>query len=395
MSENPYRPGVGLQPTYLAGRSTEESRFGRVLDSAPTIPGNVRMTGLRGVGKTVLLQRFHEIAEEHAWSAMSVELEVRHCDDARFGAMVHAQVESVIQRLSTAERIRAKIAAAADAARRLVRVEYEGFEWSLAGDLDSRSRELADVLEGGARRAVELGRNGLVVFFDEAQVLVDEKKPNGSHPLSSLIAAVSTLQKQSVPICLVLCGLPNLTVNLLGARTYSERMFQGFKIDTLSPPAARQAFVEPLRGKIVDAKVDLVERVLDTVEGYPYFIQLWGAELWDAAVISGTHDFTTELLDEIEGQIYGRLDLDFYEPRIESLTPAEQDLLLTSSRCSYPPLLVSELNSRSIKSSENVNVLLGRLVKANVLYRPRKGQYLYTAPGFRDYLIRRLRKDEI
>lgn len=84
-----------------------------------------------------------------------------------------------------------------------------------------------------------------------------------------------------------------------------------------------------------------------------------------------------------------RLDLDFYEPRIASLTPAEQDLLIDSSRCRYPPLMVSELNSRSPKSPGNVNVVLGRLVTANVLYRRRKGQYEYAASGFHAFLRRR------
>jgi hypothetical protein len=91
----------------------------------------------------------------------------------------------------------------------------------------------------------------------------------------------------------------------------------------------------------------------------------------------------------IEESIYRRLDLDFYEPRVEALTPAERDLLVDTAVCSYPPLYVAELNSASYKSPENVNVLLGRLVRANVMFRPRKGEYRYTAPGFRDFLLRR------
>lgn len=98
---------------------------------------------------------------------------------------------------------------------------------------------------------------------------------------------------------------------------------------------------------------------------------------------------TTIVLDEVRERIFERLDLDFYEPRVASLTPAEQDLLLDTSRCAYPPIVVAELVDQSPKSSGNVNVLLGRLVASNVLYRLRKGQYEYTAPGFRDFLLRR------
>jgi DNA-binding MarR family transcriptional regulator len=125
------------------------------------------------------------------------------------------------------------------------------------------------------------------------------------------------------------------------------------------------------------------------VEGYPYFIQLWGAELWDAAEIAEVDQLSTRLLDAARPEIYRRLDLDFYNPRVETLTPAEQDVLLGTAEAEYPPLIVSELNDAINKTPTNVNVLLGRLVDAGVLYRVRKGEYDYTAPRFRDYLVRR------
>ena len=137
----------------------------------------------------------------------------------------------------------------------------------------------------------------------------------------------------------------------------------------------------------------LVDRVIREVEGYPYFIQLWGAELWDAAFEGGTDRISVPLLDATQPHIYHRLDQDFYEPRVTTLTPAEQDLLLsTSTSPTYPPLLVSEIVGSSAKSPGNTNVLLGRLVEAGVLYRVRQGKYDYTAPKFRQYLVRRARR---
>lgn len=128
---------------------------------------------------------------------------------------------------------------------------------------------------------------------------------------------------------------------------------------------------------------------MEEVEGYPYFIQLWGSELWDAADLAGVDRFSPELLREARAQIYERLDRDFYEPRISTLTPAEQEVLLASAACPYPPLRASDLGAVSDKTPGNVNVLLGRLVEAGVLYRIRKGEYGYTAPKFRDFLRRR------
>ncbi|RWZ52706.1 ATP-binding protein [Labedella phragmitis] len=393
-ARNPFRPGVGLQPEYLAGRDAAIAQFRRVLAGAPEIPGNARITGLRGVGKTVLLKRLQEVAEEVGFATIATELEPRHCNDSAFETLLARQQAELAKRLSTIERVKRVAADAAQALRRIATVTFEGFEWSLAGDLDPTTHDVASTLLAAVESALAADKAGLVLFFDEAQVLVDDKAASGSHALSSLIAAVSTLQKQNVPISLVLCGLPTLTVNLLTARTYSERMFRGFKVDSLGFEDAAKAFTEPLSAAAaIKADDDLVERVVKDVEGYPYFIQLWGAELWDATHDAGSARMSIGVLEAIEERIHERLDLDFYEPRVESLTPAEQDLLVASAQCPYPPLAVADLNEASSKSNDNVNVLLGRLVKANVLYRPRKGQYLYTAPKFREYLQRRIELD--
>lgn len=161
-------------------------------------------------------------------------------------------------------------------------------------------------------------------MLDEAQVIRDDKDRDGEHPLSLLVAAVNSLQEREVPVALVLCGLPTLRANLLKARTYSERMFRGEEIGSRAGLEAREAFTRPLDATGMTADEDLVDRVVTEVEGYPYFIQLWGAELWDAARLAGLDRLTTALLDEVEPEIYRRLDSDFYEPRVELLTPAEQ-----------------------------------------------------------------------
>jgi DNA-binding transcriptional ArsR family regulator len=168
-------------------------------------------------------------------------------------------------------------------------------------------------------------------------------------------------------------------------------MFRGEEIGSLKPDEAREAFIKPLIEieSPVLVSEDLVDAVIEEVEGYPYFIQLWGAELWDAADAVHTTRLTKALLHATRPYIYQRLDLDFYEPRVSTLTPAEQDVLLASAECRYPPLVVADLNEAINKSPGNVNVLLGRLVENGVLYRVRKGQYEYTAPKFRDFLVRR------
>lgn len=207
-----------------------------------------------------------------------------------------------------------------------------------------------------------------------------------------LVAAINALQEMGLPIALVLCGLPTLRANLQRARTYSERMFKGEFIGALegNPGAARDAFVVPLNTTGIKADEDLIDRVLKEVEGYPYFIQLWGAELWESLIETGSSAFTTKLLDVVEPQIYARLDEDFYAGRVDTLTPSEQDLLMDTADCPYPPLRTADIRARSNKSDGNINVLMGRLTDQGVIYREQKGTYMYTAPKFDSYLRRRV-----
>jgi hypothetical protein len=148
-------------------------------------------------------------------------------------------------------------------------------------------------------------------------------------------------------------------------------MFRGEEIGLLEESDAREAFEKPLDESEVEvtAEKDLISMVVEEVEGYPYFIQLWGAELWDAAEIAEVNHLSTDLLRAARPEIYRRLDLDFYKPRVETLTPAEQDGLLGTADADYPPLVVSKLNDAINKTPTNVNVLLGRLVEAGVLYQ--------------------------
>lgn len=389
-TKNPYRPGAATPPLFLAGREPQLARFPKTLRSAPEIPANVRLTGLRGVGKSVLLKEFEELARADGWAVIRQQIEPRHNTEQDLSELVSAMVVAATGRMSRAKKLRQQISNAVEAGRRIVSVSYEDISFGLAGssaaELDV-SRSLYDAVEG----ALDTGHTGFALLLDEAQVIRDDRGRDGEHPLSLLVAAVNGLQEAGLPLALVLCGLPTLRVNLQRARTYSERMFRGEHIAELqgNPGPARDAFVRPLADTGVHATDDLVGRVLEEVEGYPFFIQLWGAELWEAAVDARTDTFTAELLDTIENDIYGRLDEEFYAGRVETLTPGEQDLLASTAACPYPPLRTADIRGRSDKSEGNINVLMGRLSDQGVIYRIQKGVYEYTAPKFHEYLIRR------
>lgn len=384
--KNPYRPGVGVRPLYLAGRDPSLRRFSAMLRAAPELQASMRVTGLRGVGKTVLLRAFAEHAAEANWESAEFEFQPGHNTDETLQDALSGLLQRTRERLSRFERLRA---AAGQAIRsRSLSVTWDDVSLSIAPGSE-READLAKELFDTVELAVVKGREGVVLLLDEAQLIRDERGRHGEHPLSLLIAPLVALQRQELPLALVICGLPTLAGNLQNARSYSERLFCGEVVDSLSRDEALAAFTRPLEGTGRTADATAAEAVVDEVEGYPYFIQLWGSELWDAADLAGVDRMTMSLLNEARPEIHSRLDRDFYEPRVSTLTPAEQDLLLASAACSYPPLRASDLAELSDKSPGNVNVLLGRLIEAGALYRIRKGEYAYTAPMFRDFLQRR------
>ncbi len=362
-------------------------RFDAMLRGAPEQPAHMRLTGLRGVGKTVLLNEFAERARSAGWAIAVEELGPSHNTDDAITEFVNAAADKARTQVSKLERARAAVGSLLKVFRK-VDVTWNDITFSI--DPGAQGKSMAKSLLDVCHFSVSKGRQGVLLLLDEAQVVRDDKDRQGQHPLSMLIAAVIALQKQEVPIGVVLCGLPTLGGNLLKAKSYTERMFRGEEIGSLEQGEARKALLEPLKGGAITADERVVDRIVQEVEGYPYFVQLWGAELWDAAHSAGAQTITTKLLRATQQDIYHRLDTDFYDPRISTLTPAEQDLLLSTAYSpTYPPLLVSEINEMSKKTPGNINVLLGRLVEAGVLYRIRKGQYDYTAPKFRQYLERR------
>ena len=391
--KNPYRPGAATPPLYLAGRDPQIKRFPQILRGSPELPANVRLTGLRGVGKSVLLQQFETLALDQGWAAIRHQLEPRHNTEAALTALIVGAVDQSITRMSRTRRLKGQVAGAWAAGRSLLTVSYEDITFGIGGGADL-DHDLNRSLYKAVEAALETGHEGFVLLLDEAQVVRDDTSRDGEHPLSMLVAAVNALQAAGLPFALVVCGLPTLRANLQKARTYSERMFRGENITALegNPGPARDALVKPLAESGFTATDDLVARVLDEVEGYPFFIQLWGAELWEAANDAGRTVFDVSLLDEIEADIYARLDEEFYVGRLEVLTPSEQDLLLSTARCPYPPLRTADIHSTSIKSEANVNVLMGRLAEQGVVYRVQKGTYEYTAPKFHEYLERRVAK---
>jgi len=387
---NPFRPGAANPPTFLAGRESQEKIFRATLRSAPEIPANLAITGLRGVGKSVLLTKFAELSEGGlSWSVAKEQITPRHNSDSALTALVAGLVRQSTMKLSRLKAAKAHALDLGESIMGLLKITTHDITFSLSSETDANETSLTEMLLTATQESLRAGKNGFILMLDEAQIITDDKDRRGEHPLSLLVAAVNTLQSAGLPIALVLCGLPTLKTNLLKARTYSERMFRGIPVDRLTKTETREAFLVPLHAGGLEADEELITAVLEDVDGYPYFIQLWGASLWDEAQDSGLTRLTVSVLNSIREEIHQRLDHDFFDPRVESLTPAEQDLITLTADCPYPPLKTTDIHARTSRNQGNVNVLMGRLAEQGIVYRIQKGQYSYTAPNFHEYLQRR------
>ncbi len=234
---------MGLDPPYLADRQANLDRFERYLAGFPALPRNVRLTGLRGVGKTVLLQHYARTAEDHGWTVVRREWS-EHMQDERALAMAlvddcrHA-VEQASRSLARRSAARAALGRALDLLGSIT-VSLVGVTVSLrSAERDRLSPPIEDqcfaALRSSCAGITASQRRGLVLLYDEAHVVRDSSR-SGSFPLGTLLAAVARSQRDSVPLMLVLCGLPTLTENLGRARSYTERMFQAEQLDRLRPP---------------------------------------------------------------------------------------------------------------------------------------------------------------
>ena len=316
---NPYTPGAGSRPAALTGRGREIERFrvtlGR-LSHGGTEQG-LAINGLRGVGKTVLLNKLEEVAIEAGWVTSFAE--VRRGDD--FRGVIARGLFNAIRQLGAhgvGSRALARLKSAftsfsasltSDGTVRL------GFEVAPArgiadsGDLETDLIEIFQELG----RAAEQGHTGGAILLDELQLA-------GRDDLEALIAAMHRASQKALPISLVAAGLPTLPGKLAEAKTYAERLFSFPSLGALAEADARSALTLPARAEGVEYEERALEIVLErAARGYPYFLQEWGRGVWDSAV---ANPISAEDVEAAVPEVERKLARDFFAVRLARTTPA-------------------------------------------------------------------------
>jgi hypothetical protein len=385
---------MGLDPPYLADRAAELDRFDKYLAGFPTFPRNVRLTGLRGVGKTVLLQHYAAAAEARGWVVVRRECSEHLQNESTFALALVEDCRSAVEHSSRTLALRQRSTAAARRALDLLgglTVTLEGV--TLAVKPPTYATRQPAVLEDQLFQALELAcegatgarRPGVLFCYDEAQELSDVPRRR-QFPLGLFLASVARAQRSGLAVMLVVCGLPTLTDNLARAKSYSERMFQAELLDALRPPEDVLAFTRPFQSADRGVDTGVIESVRRDTGGYPFHIQFFGALLWEACSpwAAITHaDFMRH-----RPTILRALDGAFFDARLARTTLRERRVLRAVALGGEITSLQS-VRERLSLPNRRMQPLIAGLEAKGLLYRPERGRLAFTVPLFGDYLRRK------
>jgi hypothetical protein len=381
---NPFRPGNGVAPPYLAGRDGLLDEFERYLAETHPRHANWTLTGIRGTGKTVLIGEFATRGERAGWLCVERELGDRHRDDERLADAIADDCAALVRRCSSLAGFGRAVERAWQYVRpRRLSVGDVGYEPAY----ESVSTEAADTIQAALvaldAALAQTDVPGVLFLYDEAHLLGDDRRLE-RYPLSSLLAGFGHAQHTSSRVRLVLSGLPTLSLNLKRARTYAERMFRHLVIGHLERGDAWDAIGIPLRGSDRSFELSLVGEIVERTAGYPYFLQFFGAFLCSRV---GRADVALKDYLALESSLLHELDLAFFEDRYLVAGTAGQRVLDAMARAGGRLSTLSL--RRSLADLPNVDVVVRRLVDRGLVYRPTRGTYDFALPLFGSYIRRR------
>lgn len=388
---NPYTPNAGAPPRYLAGRRAEVDDFRTLLRRLRRgyTEQSVIVTGLRGVGKTVLLGEYQKIARDEEWTAVDAEVS----KNTPFGPQMANLARRALMQTSPKARWGERARAAAAVLKSFsLTVQPDG---TLTAGLDVEAEagradtgnlndDLADVFEavGDAAREKE---KGVVFLFDEVQFLARGE-------LEALIGAVHRTVQRQLPVTFAGAGLPQLPGLAGDAKSYAERLFKFPTIGELSEEAAAAALVEPARAEGVEYEPGAAQLVFEYTEGYPYFIQEFGRAAWNLAERS---PITTQDVAHAQSIVEAELDEGFFRARVQRSTPEELRYMRAMAELGAEAQKAADVAEVLGKASEQVAPLRARLISKGLLYTPRYGYAKFTVPQFDKFMRRHMTLDEV
>ena len=382
---NPFAPGAGTPPPELAGRDelreTVRVALERVRRGLPT--KSILMVGLRGVGKTVLLDRMRDDAEAAGIHTMRIEAP----ESRSLPALLAPQLRQALLRLSRNDQAKAfgqrALRALAGFAKSL-KVKYHDIEVGIDfepepgladnGDLEHDLQALFETVGTTAQKA----NTALVVFIDELQY-VDEDE------MAALITALHRCAQRRLPVTLVGAGLPQLRGHMGRAKSYAERLFDFPEVGALPAEAARIAIDKPVNEQSASIDVDALEEIVRETQGYPYFLQEWGKHAWDTAA---TSPITLDDVHSASVSAIAALDESFFRVRFDRLTPAEKKYLRAMAELGAGPHRSGDVAEQLVRKVTSLGPTRNQLIAKGMIWSPSHGDTAFTVPLFDSFMHR-------
>jgi AAA ATPase domain len=384
--ENPFRPGAGTPPPALVGRDELISNYSVALRrTLAGRPGkSVMPIGLRGVGKTVLLNRFHKMAQDEGLTVGFIEAP----ESGDFKRLLATRLRSNLLELDDGPVSRA-VKRALGTLKSFTYNLPDGGAISLNVDAIAGSADSGVLAEDTTDLLVAIGeaakdrQTGLLLAIDEVQYLAAEE-------LAALISAIHRTVQLSLPVILVGAGLPQLPGLAGNAKSYAERLFDFPHVGSLDSADARAVLVLPAEAQGVALTDEALDMLLNVTQGYPYFLQEWGYHIWNASPKS---PITLDDVRLAAPDVQRQLDRNFFLVRMDRLTPAEKHYLGAMAELGAGPHRSGDIAAQLGVKVESVAPRRSALIQKGMVYSPAHGDTAFTVPMFDDFLRRSARPD--
>jgi hypothetical protein len=372
-------------PPFLAGRDRDVENFEALLSRLENGQQGRSLiySGLRGVGKTVLLLEFEKLAVERGWDCTGV-VEIGATTD--FRTSISRMTHRLLRGLSRKQAVKDRVTQALGVLKAFNVITPGGFQLNIDVSAISGSADSGDIEEDLSELLVEVGEaaraggKGVVYLVDEMQNLAPVA-------MGALCMAFHKLAQQQLPVALVGAGLPPLPAQLRSAKPYAERLFEYFPLGRLSDGAARSALVTPATRNGAEYEEGGVELILGAADGYPYFIQEYGRVVWEEA---GVSPITTAAVAEALPAAQEILDEEFFDNRVEDATNEERRYMAAMADLGDGPQPTGEVSERAgYRKRTSSSKARQALIRKGLIYDPEYGSVDFTVPHFAAFMRRR------
>lgn len=383
MLPNPYRPGAGMSPAYLAGRDNTINEAQNILQAINYgySARSVVYYGLRGVGKTVLLNYIENLADEMDLPSEYMEIAER---DRSFQYQMALHIYKLINRLSLLKNIESHIKKALSILKAFT-IKYGCDDISIEVNPANGISDTGNLANDMTELFLALGviaqkqNKGVVLFIDEIQYIKDSE-------FEALMEAIHRTNQKNYPIVIFSAGLPKIAKVAGDVKSYAERLFDFIEIDSLNNEEAKLALIEPAKRFQINYTDEAVNKIIEITQGYPYFLQEYGKWVWECKKEESIIDI--KIVNKAYDKFEQSLDKAFFKVRHDRATAREIEFMTAMVACEKLPSSTKEIANIMGESIQAISPLRAQLIHKGFIYAAKRGEVDFTVPQFDKYLKR-------